>query len=238
LNDISNLSSLKLEFNIDLPGGTFFKSNENDSLYSYFQLSLLLKDIFNLIPDSSSKKVLVGMDLSGAFNKNYSTLIPQLKAFLKSALKSDDYLNLIVSGAGRVNKISEQWVLSQPAAIDELIDSFYNSEFADSVSIIKAKADYAETCWNFTGVDSFASVTNFGRLYEASGYFNQADIIVSYKQGYHDIPSGFELPKILSALDSFFLNSARFLTYFDYKNNSQENVATTTFMVENKITSP
>ncbi len=232
LNDISYLSSLKLEFNIDLPGGTFFKSNENDSLYSYFQLSLLLKDIFNLMPDSSSKKVLVGMDLSGAFNKNYSTLIPQLKAFLKSALKSDDYFNLIVSGAGRVKKISQQWVLAEPDAVDELIDSFYNSEFADSVSMNKKPRliyadDLAATCWNFTGVDSFSIITTFGRLYEASDYFNQADIIASYKQGYHDIPSGFELPKILSALDSFFLNSGRFLTYFDYnRDNSQENVAT------------
>jgi hypothetical protein len=232
LNDISNLSSLKLEFNIDLPGGTFFKSNENDSLYSYFQLSLLLKDIFNLIPDSSSKKALIGLDLSGAFNKNYSTLIPQLKTFLKSALKREDYLNLIVSGAGRINKISNQWVAADPVAIDELINSFYTSEFADSVSLNeKPRLIYADshaaTCWNFMGADSFATVSTFGRLYIAADYFNQADVIASYAQGFEDIPSEFELPKILTALDSFFLNSGRFLTYYDFNRDEYgEKVAT------------
>lgn len=232
VGDISPLNSFKLDFDINLIQGTFFRSNEYHDSLNYFQLSLLLKDIFELVPDSTSKKVLVGLDLSSPFNKNYVSLKPNIKSLLKSSLKSEDYFNVIVTGSGRIKKLSEHWLPSQSSTIDEIIDSFFNSAFADSISINKmSRLIYADgqaaTCWGFTDVDSFAVRSIYTRLYDASNYFHQADIIASYNQGFEDVPSDLELLKIIASLDSFFLAGGRFLTYYDFNRDyAGENVAT------------
>ncbi|MGE5402318.1 MAG: VIT domain-containing protein, partial [Ignavibacteriales bacterium] len=111
LSDISQFNSLKLTYSINAQNGFNSDINTGSDSLVYFQLSFQLKDVFGLSVDSTSKKNLIGLDLSGCSNKNYSTLIPNLKKLFKASLKLNDYFNLIVSGAGKTRVLSSNWIL-------------------------------------------------------------------------------------------------------------------------------
>lgn len=230
LNDISTLESLSLTYNVNFTGGAYFNSNISFDNLKYFQLALSLKDIFNLKADSSSKKNLIGMDLSGSSNKNYDVLIPNVKNVLKSALKDNDFFSLIISGTGRTQKVSNAWIPASSANIDNILNEFLQSNFADSVAYDRRPNllfcdQNASLCWGFTGLNLLVNKNVYSNVVDASGYFSQADIIASYDQGFEQPPTEFELPNIYASLDSFFLKGGRFLTYFDYNRDGKERVA-------------
>jgi hypothetical protein len=231
INDISTVNSLKLNFDLDLLDGTFFKSEENRDSLNYFQFSFSSKDIFSLSIDSTSKKNLIALDLSGSYNKQFSTLIPNLKKLLKSALKPSDYFNILITGAGTKSKLSEQWLIGLPDSIDYILNSFFESDLADSIGKTKIPTliyadDYAANCWYFPDIENLTQFTQYPNLYSASFYFNQAEIVASYKHGYESVLSEVELTKVIASLDSFLLSGGRFLTYFDFNRDNREQVAT------------
>lgn len=232
LDDISKYNSLKLSFNAKLQEGMYYDSNVGKDSTVYFQASFLLKDALKLQVDSAAKKNLVAIDLSGRSNKNFSTVIPDIKKYVKASLKANDQFNIMISGAGRTKKLSPVWHSAVPSAVDTLLDSFLLSGFADSISFTQRPDlifcdNNASKCWSYTGLDQQADIQNFYTLKDAAGYLKGAEIAASYNQGYEAIPSSIELPAIISALDTFFIEGGRFLTYFDLNRvRFQEPVAT------------
>lgn len=231
LTDISQYNSLKLTYSVDMSNGVYFDSNTGNDDISYFQSSFQLKDIFGIESDSTSKKNLIGIDLSGNNYKRYSMLIPNLKKILKASLKQNDLFNIIISGAGNTKKLSSNWINAIPANIDAVLDGFVQSKFADSVSLARLPdlvyCDYnAALCWGFTGIEGLATINKYSTLYEASNYFSKSDIVASYEQGYENIPDPSQMIKILACLDSFFVRGGRFVTYYDFnRDGSREPVA-------------
>jgi hypothetical protein len=232
LTDISQFNSLKLNYKINMQNGFYSDLNKGSDSLTYFQSSFKLKDVFGLSIDSTSKKNLIGIDLSGSSNKNYSILIPNLKKLFKASLKPNDYFNVIVSGAGNTKILSSSWIPAAPVNIDNTLDGFVQSKYADSISQSKLPNltycdSHAPNCWGFTGIELFANINKFDNIYLATEIFNKSNIIASYDQGFERIPSSTELPKILASLDTFFLNGGRFVTYYDKnRDNRLEPVAT------------
>ncbi|MCU7497163.1 MAG: T9SS type A sorting domain-containing protein [Ignavibacteria bacterium] len=232
LTDISQFNSLKLTYNVNMQNGFYFDLTTGSDSLTYFQSSFQLKDIFGLSVDSTSKKNLIGIDLSGNKNKNYSTLIPELKKLFKTSLKSIDYFNIFVSGAGNTKKLSSDWIPATPVNIDNILDGFIQSKYADSIGqskfpILTYCDNNSTLCWGFTDIESLANIKKFDNISQASVYFSKSDIIASYDQGREHVPSSMELPSILAALDAFFVNGGRFITYYDLNRDKySEPVAT------------
>ncbi|MCU7491650.1 MAG: T9SS type A sorting domain-containing protein [Ignavibacteria bacterium] len=230
LTDISQFNSLKLTNSINMQNGFYSDLNKGTDSLTYFQASFHFGDAFGLSIDSTSKKNLIGIDLSGDNYKNFSTLIPNLKKLLKASLKANDYFKIIVSGSGKTRKLSSDWIPAAPANIDNSLDKFEHSTFADSITQSRFLNltfcdSNASKCWKFSGIVSSANVEVFENMYAASDNFSKTDIIASYDHGLERVPSPTELSKILACLDAFFLKGGRFLTYFDFNRNHAEQVA-------------
>lgn len=231
LPDISSFSTLGLKYQINFVEGRYFQSQENFLGKNYFQYSIGLKEAFNLKIDSTGKKVLVALDLSGGYNKNFFELIPNLKATLKSALGKYDFFKLTVAGAGQLKPLLTGWTAATPANIDNILNTLGTSSFGDSIQkTIISRLFYADNnaplAWGFTGIDSFATVSNFLYLYNASRAFKDADICASYKHCWIDVPVGLQLTGIIDSLNTFFERGGRFVSYFNLDCNDYEKVVT------------
>ena len=98
--DISGYSYLNIEFQTEFNNGYFYQSNQIKDELSYFQIGIVPRDFFNLTSDISSKKYVIGLDLSGLYNKNFSIILPNIKSVLGSYLREQDNFQLLVTGAG------------------------------------------------------------------------------------------------------------------------------------------
>jgi hypothetical protein len=84
----------------------------------------------------------------------------------------------------------------------------------------------AQTCWQFPGLDSVATYTNYNSLLNALQNFRNADVIATYDEGNEDAGSTqANLSTILAKTDSFFVQGGRLLTYYDFNRVDRELVA-------------
>jgi hypothetical protein len=230
INDISSLASLNLTYQTYFTNGYFFDSYKKPNDNTYFQLAISPAKTFNLVQDTSSLKYLIGIDLSGGHDKNLTTLIPNLKGTLKSALKSSDFFNVEIAGVGQIKKLSSQWIHAAPDSIDAILNAFSNSAFADSINkttlstIVYCDQDAANG-WQFPDIGQFASVQTYPNIQAAAQYFSQANIIAAYRHGYDDRIDSGTLTSMLPSLDSFFERGGRLLSYFDLNRNGGELLA-------------
>ena len=197
---------------------------------SYFQLGIAPGELFNLKPDSSFHKYLIGIDLSGAHDKNLETLIPNLANTLKTALKPGDLFKIIIAGMGEIRNFTDTWLSATPQAIDGTLNEFLSSNLADSIksdslpTIIYCDKD-ASNGWQFPGIEQYAEIKNYPDIQTAVNYFNQGSIIAAYRHGYDDRISSDTFEKLLAPLDTFFIHGGRFLSYYDFNRDGGELLA-------------
>jgi hypothetical protein len=230
VNDISSLQSLTLTFQTYFTNGNFFDSYKKPNDYTYFQLGIIPAKLFNLVNDTTSRKYLIGIDLSGGHDKNLSTLIPNIRGTLKSALKSNDFFNIVIAGNGEIKKLSPAWIHATPDSIDIMLNAFSNSAFADSIAhtslptIVYCDADAANG-WQFPGINQFAQIQTYPDIQTASQFFSQANIIATYDEGFDNLMNAVTFNSILPSLDSLFARGGRVLSYYDYNRDGKELLA-------------
>ena len=232
ISNVKQLLSFNLAFSVDFNGGAFFKNNIVPRDQNYFQFGILPWQAFNLInTDSLSIKVIAGIDLSGSYSKNYTTLIPNLKSAIKNGIKSNDLFNIVVAGAGRVQPLNSELTPYSPSLVDTLLDRFVNSPYGDSIKQSKKPMivycdDWAPIIWSFPDISTFADTKTFTSLQVANNAFYSADIVAGYQHGYEHTLSVSDADKAIKSLDSLFLRGGIFLTYYDLNRVGNEKLAT------------
>lgn len=213
LSNISGMSSLSLRFKTSFTNGYFLGASQIPNEATHFQFGFIPGTLFNLPIDSSSKKILFSIDLSGDHNKNSTILIPNLKKLLKSSAKPIDSIKVLVAGAGKIQPLAEQWKPADPDSIDAMLDLFAGSDYG--IQIMKQIkpyllfADgYSFNNWSFSNLADLAPYTTYGTLASALSASGQADIIAAWS----DNPSSSSAAKV----DSFLQRGGRLLTYFDH----------------------
>jgi hypothetical protein len=229
--DISALTGLTLGFSMQFPGGFQFTASTVPKDGTYFQFGFQPGSLFNLPVDSTAKRLLVGLDLSGTHCKKYATLLPAVKQLLASAARPEDSIRLLVAGANRVLPLHPGWIPGRADSINLLVGSFAVSDWGRQIESevfphILYCDELATTCWQFPGLDNYATHTEYKDLLAALRNFHSADVIAAYQQGAEDADlTQKDLPEILSRIDSFFVLGGRFVTYFDYNRVSSERIA-------------
>jgi hypothetical protein len=230
LVDVSELTGLTLGFSMQFPDGYYFTASNQLNDGTYFQFGIDPGTLFQLTVDSTAKRLLVGLDLSGAHCKNYTTLLPPLKQLLRSAAQPQDSIRLLVAGAHRVHPVQTGWMPGRADSIDALVGSFATSDWGQEIAaeiyphVLYCDKD-AVTCWQFPGLVNYATYSEYSDLLAALQHFHSADIIAAYAHGYETAGRTIrELPEIISRLDSFFVQGGRFLTYFDYNRIDGERI--------------
>ena len=230
VTDITGLASFSLEYKTSFSDGVFFGTSDVKNDSTYFQFGFNPGEFFDLSIDSTAKKILVGLDLSGTHNKKFSTLLPNIKGLLKSATKLSDSLEILVTGSGKTELISKGWKGTHPDTIDALLDRFESSNFGKEIAqqkvshILYADAD-ASICWQFPGLEDLATFTNYNDIVKALQDSEQADIIAAYDHGFEqagNTQNNFSF--IISKLDSFFMRGGRLLSYYDFNRVGSEKI--------------
>ena len=222
LSDIGTLSSFTLNYSTSFTGGSFFTSMDIKNDATYFQFGLDPGITFGLQADSTAKRLLFALDLSGAHNKILSTLIPNLKQLMRSVVKPNDSINAVVAGAGKTQTLSSVWKGGTPDNINAMLDQFASSDWAKEISqeqlpnILYADP-HAQICWQFPGLENLATFVNYASLLDALQNLRNADVIAAYDHGFE--ASGVtktNIVTILAKIDSFLAQGGRFLSYYDY----------------------
>jgi len=232
INDIKTLQSFNLSFSTSFTNGVFFGNNVVPHDYNYFQFGIIPWKTFNITTlDTLPKRIVAGIDLSGFYYKNYVTLMPNLKSVIKSSLRTGDFFNMLVSGAGKVKVLSSDFVSYTPAAVDTMLNRFVASTFGDSVKLsTKPKVLYcdfsANTMWTFLDINNYATVTTKTSIIEARPLFSTNTVVAAYRHGFENSLTSTEADLVISSLDSMFLRGGRFLTYFDLNRVGREKLAT------------
>ncbi len=227
LVDVSELTGFTLKFSMQFPGGYYFTASKQPNDGTYFQFGFDPGELFHLNVDSTAKRLLMGLDLSGAHCKNYTTLIPSVIQLLSSAAKPQDSIRLLVAGAHKVLPAHPGWMPGRADSIDALLRSFATSDWGREVAAevfphVLYCDNTAVTCWQFPGLDNYATHSEYPNLLSALQNFHTAGVIAAYEHGYEAHASTADhLTEIITRLDSFFVQGGRFLTYFDY-NRSKE----------------
>jgi hypothetical protein len=230
VDDIGQQNSLKLSYSTTFNEGKFISGFEDKSQKSYFQLGILPSDLFNLEQDLSPTKNLYTIDLSGNKNKNIDYLLPNISNIMNAGMKEGDQFSIIISGANKIKNISNGWQNYVQSSVNNLLNDFQESSFADSISVNKKPNivfcdNDAKNSWDFEGIEEFADVEYHNNIMTAVANFNKADIITAYRHGYDDIINQDQLNQLLTPLDSFFVKGGRLVTYFDHNRNSGELLA-------------
>jgi len=232
IEDISSLSSLTLGFSTNFVNGFFITTSDMYNDATYFQFGFNPGSLFNLQIDSTSKHTLFALDLSGLYNKNYTTLIPNVKQLMRSVVKANDSLSIIVAGAGKVELLDSTWRIGATDSINNMLDRFISSQWGSQIAQEKKpnilySRDQASICWQFPGLEDLATYKNCSSLLYALNDFKSADVIAAYEQGYEDAgETQSNFSTIIAKVDSFFAQGGRFLTYYDYNRVGNEVLAT------------
>jgi hypothetical protein len=230
IENTGQYSSLNFKYETKFTGGYYFDSYTRENQPTYFELGILPKELFELKPDSTIQKVFVGLELSGSTNKSLNILIPNLKSTLKNALKPADSFQLIISGAGQVNHLTNDFINADSSVIDTILNIFKESAFADSIqkSILPTLlyCDYdAAICWDFSTINSLASIIRGNDLLSSVSSFNKANIIAAYEHGFEStFDESTFYSSVKPALDTFFIKGGRFLSYFDFNRDFGEQI--------------
>ncbi|MBL0177483.1 MAG: T9SS type A sorting domain-containing protein [Ignavibacteria bacterium] len=227
VDDIGVLPGFTLGFTTDFSDGTFFSSSERKNDGAYFQFGFDPGSIFPIQRDSSSKRLLFALDLSGVHYKNFVTLIPRVKQAILSAAKADDSVNVLVAGAGKIQFLNPAWTLGRTDSISALIDRFVASEWGREIAeqripYIKYTDDLAPVCWQFPGLEKLATIKNFPSLLEALRDSGKADVVATYNNGTDDRKNN--SVELLAKIDSVFIEGGRVLTYYDYNRSPSDEV--------------
>jgi hypothetical protein len=232
LSDIKQLLSFNLAFTTNFTDGAFFKNNIVPRDLNYFQFGILPWQAFNLTNgDTASKKVIAGIDLSGVYNKNYLTLIPNLKSAIKGGIKQNDLFNIVVAGAGKIKSLNPELTPYSSIMVDSMLNNLINSTYGDSIKqskkpmVIYCDGD-AATIWSFPDISTFADTKTFTSLQVANDAFYSADVVAGYDHGFGQALTPTEADKAIKSLDSLFLRGGRFLTYYDLNRVGNEKLAT------------
>ncbi len=230
IEDISRFDQLTLSFGIEMENGYFCRANQVNEEPIYFQIGFSPKELFNLSTDTPSKKILIGLDYSGLYNRNLEHHIPQITRVLKSALRDKDQFNFLVTGNGQFVKLSEDWMNGSMLTIESLMDTFIKSNFAIQLMQIKKPHiiyadDHASICWKFPGIEELASYETYRNISDAKDHFNEADIIAAYDHGCELALSDETLAALLEPLDNFFNRGGRLLSFYDYNRVGKERLA-------------
>jgi len=232
MSDVKQLLSFNLSFSTAFNEGTFFKNNVIPGDLNYFQFGIIPWNVFNLTNgDTLSKKVIAGIDISGVYNKNFVTLIPNLKSAIKSGIKKNDLFNIVVAGAGKITLLNSDLTTYSPSLVDTMFDKFIKSSYADSIkqskipAIVYCDGD-AATIWSFPDISTFAETQAYSSLQAANNSFYLADIVAGYDHGFENVLSSSEVDQAIKSLDSLFLRGGRFLTYYDLNRVGHEKLAT------------
>lgn len=231
INNIKSLTTLNLTYSLNSSQNVYFKSNEKDNTQRYFQLMFNPKNLFSLPVDSSSKKLVFALDLSGDFDKSRISLQEKLPQYLRASLKQNDEFNIVIAGAGAIQKVFANYMPADSASITEAISSLLNSAFFDyTLRVTKKKLLYAEGVakehWYIAGIDTIANVTEKGDLISALPYISSSSTVASYQHGFEGGLDSSQLNQILSSTDSLLHNGGRYLTYFDFNRDHREQIAT------------
>ena len=228
LSDISILASLTLGYNTSFAGGYFFSTNDVNSDATYFQIGFTPGPLFKLPIDSTAQHVLFGLDLSGGHNKKFTTLIPNLKQFIRSVSKPNDSIAVVVAGGGSIRSVGPSWKIAHSDTIIGILDRFAASDFGKSVGLLTVPhilyADnHAATCWQFPGLTDLATYQNHTNLLSAIQNFSQAEVIAAYDHGFEQASqTQSNVTTIIAKIDSFFAQGGRFLSYYDYNRRGKE----------------
>ncbi len=226
--NVKSYQDLNLAFSPEFTNGAYFNNNFIPRDKNYFQFAFVPYRIMSINDiDSSSKKVVIGIDLGGSQNKNYPVLIPNLKSSINSALKQNDKLNIYVAGAARIKNISGGWRNNGPGVVDTILNAFVSSPYADSIQQeVRSRIIYSDAnavqMWSFTDINSFAVPQYYNTIVQARNYFNTAEIVTSYNHGHERLLTTNEAQLVLQSLDSLFSRGGKFLTYWDL--NRQNNL--------------
>jgi len=231
LDNVKTLNSLKISFSCGFKDGVYFTNNVVPGDDNYFQVGIIPWRVFSLSSiESISQKKLVALDLSGAFNKNFSTLLPNLKSAIKAGMHQNDKFNIIAAGAGMVKMLLPEWKDYNTDTLDKVLDDFVSSPFGDSVKqqkkpLITYCDDNAYLIWNFPDISNYAAVQEFSTLPSANPVFTQSDIVASYNHGHERVLSDAEAATAIASLDSLFMQGGRFLGYYDMNRIGKEKIA-------------
>ncbi len=230
VEDISSMQSLNVSFKTNFFDGYYFSGGIKPNDNSYFQLGISPEQFFDLKRDSTSHKYMIALDLSGGHNKDLTTLIPNLKKTISSAIGLNDYFKLTIAGAGKISDVADTWLPGTESAVNAALSEFSNSDLADSINkkslptIVYCDWD-ASNGWQFPGESDFAVIQNYSSIIQAAPHFKYADIIAAYRHGFDDKINTEQLNYILPPIDSFFVRGGRFLSYYDNNRNDGELLA-------------
>ena len=228
ISDISTLSSFTLMYSTNFVGGSFFTSKDIQNDAMYFQFGVDPGTTFGLHADSTSKHLLLALDLSGGHNKNFATLIPNVKTLFASVVKPNDSIKVCVAGAGKIQPLSPAWRIGTSDSINSMIDQFTSSNWGKQISQEQLPriiyADYnAQLCWQFPGLENLATYDNYRTLTDALPNFTTADVVAAYNHGFEDASyTQANLTAILRKVDSLLAKGGRFLSYYDYNRVGRE----------------
>lgn len=229
--DLSVCNSLNIGFQTLFQNGYLFRSNQREDQPTYFQIGISPGEFFKLASDSSVKEYVIGLDLSGLYNKNLDVLLPHINSVLGTGLGEDDRFQVFVTGSGKYQRITSDWLPASAQNIAAVMTEFEQTDLAREISAQKLPHivycdDHATVCWSFPGIEKLATTANFRDITSALYYFTNADNITAYDHGYEAPLSDLTLDRMTAALDSFFLNGGRLLTFYDYNRVGKEKLAT------------
>ncbi|MBI5648460.1 MAG: T9SS type A sorting domain-containing protein [Ignavibacteriae bacterium] len=184
--DVTPLKSMTMSFRAALDEGTRLTSaSVKKTEQSWFEYGFDPTAIFSPPADTSMKKRLFALDLSGLHDRQYSTFLPELREFLTSATNPRDSIALLVSGAGRVSRARAGWIPTRPSAIDSLVTQFaagvHGAEIAAQQLPLVEYCDVNSTiCWQFPGIENVARVHVSKDIHNALRV-PSSDVIASYE---------------------------------------------------------
>lgn len=228
--DVGIYDHLNIEYQTGFENGYFFAGNQSGNDPSYFQLGLLPAEFFNLSADTSGGHCLVGLDLSGLYNKDLSITLPNITSVLQSHLCDKDRFQLMVTGAGKFKKVTDAWFEGTDENIKGVLSEFEQSDLAQEIDQQKLPHiiycdKHAATCWRFPNIEELATYERFSSINSALNHLSACDIIAAYDHGHEATLSNEQLDLITATLDTFFQNGGRLLSFYDYNRVNKEKLA-------------
>ena len=230
IDNITGKTSLNLSYSTDFSFGYFSGINEVKNDLTYFQLGVLPEKFFNIKPDSASHNYLVGIDLSGKTNNDLTKIMPNIKNVLYSAVAPKDSINLILTGAGMLQKLSTKNLSATTANIDTLCNRALQSKIIDSVKNTRKQVvlfcdELAQKNWSFSSITDYVSKTTISSINESMPLLSKVDIAAAYAHGYENFLSDEQAATVRAKLDTLFMNGGRFITYYDENREGREKIA-------------
>lgn len=139
IQDITPYSGLNLKHNLYTFNGAFFEDGKDFEGISNFQLSLELKELFNVNKNTNGKKILIGLDLSGFSFKNLEVIKNNVNNLLKARLTNNDFFNMVIVGAEKISLLSDTWMQYNSSSVDSVLTIFNNSQHGKLINNIRKK---------------------------------------------------------------------------------------------------